>query len=92
MRTRAPAKIKPRSTGTREEILRAWEAAHERIRQLTIRGAALDVNRATFPNPILPLVRVRVGTGLRVICAHDRRHLWQAERVTKSPGFPASGR
>jgi hypothetical protein len=33
---------------------------------------------------------VRVATGLRVIVAHNRRHLWQAEQVKKHPQFPAS--
>lgn len=91
-RTRAPRKIQPRSTGTREDIMRGYAEAHERIRQLAMRAAALDVNRATFSNPFLPLIRVRVGTAFRVICAHDRRHLWQAERVTTLPGFPSTAR
>jgi hypothetical protein len=27
---------------------------------------------------------MRVSTGLHVIAAHDRRHLWQAEQVVKA--------
>ena len=91
-RTRAPGKIQPRASGTRQDILRGYAEAHEGIRQLAMRADALDVNRATFSNPFLPLIRVRVGTGFRVICAHDRRHLWQAERVTTQSGFPATAR
>jgi hypothetical protein len=28
-----------------------------------------------------------IATGLFVIAAHDRRHLWQAEQVRQAPGF-----
>jgi hypothetical protein len=41
------------------------------------------VNGATFTNPFIKFVRVSVATGLNVIAAHDRRHLWQAEQVEK---------
>lgn len=91
-RTRAPGKIAPRSTDSREEIMAAYYAAHDALRASLRDCAEIDVNRATFPNPFIPLVRMRVGTGLRVIAAHDRRHLWQARQVTLDPGFPSSPR
>ncbi|MEX2272640.1 MAG: DinB family protein [Vicinamibacterales bacterium] len=49
---------------------------------MVIRDAqTIDVNRPTFPNPFLPLVRLRVGTGFRILLAHMRRHIDQAQRV-----------
>ena len=87
-RMRASSGMVPRSAGNREEILLAFHAAHDRVRD-TVRAAAdIDVNRATYMNPFLTFVRMRVGTGLRIITAHDRRHLWQAEQVLLKPGFP----
>jgi hypothetical protein len=84
----APAKVRPRSAISRDEILRAYYAAHVGVRALVRSASEIDVNRATFPNPFFPLLRVRVSTGLCVIPAHDRRHLWQAEQVTRAAGFP----
>ena len=83
-RTRAPGKIAPAPARSREEILRAYHAAHDDIRQLIVDAAGIDVNRATFQNPFIGLVRVKVSTGFHVIAAHDRRHLWQAEQVEKA--------
>jgi hypothetical protein len=83
MRTSAPGKIAPRPVTSREEILHAYHQAHENIRRLLADAATIDVNRATFQNPLIGLVRVRVSTGFGVIAAHDRRHLWQAEQVEK---------
>lgn len=80
-RTPAPGKIKPQEARGRTEILTAYRAAHDRIRDLLTEAATLDANRATFQNPFIGIVRMRVSTGFHVIAAHDRRHLWQAQQV-----------
>ena len=87
-RGRAPSKILPGSALTRTEILTRYHEAHERLRRMARDAAAIDANRATFVNPFIKLVRVKVGTGLQIITAHNRRHLWQAEQVVKRPDFP----
>jgi hypothetical protein len=83
LRSRAPASVTPKSGGSRDAILAAYYGSHERLRDLVRRCEEIDVNRAKFPNPFLALLKVRVGTGLRVITAHDRRHLWQARETLK---------
>jgi hypothetical protein len=90
-RFRSPGKVIPRTAKTRDEIVRAFREGHDRMRGLIRAAAGIDVNRATFANPFFRFARVRVGTGLRVVPAHDRRHVWQAENVRKAPGFPTSG-
>lgn len=83
-RSRTPGKIKPQAARTREDILTDYRAAHDAIRRVIQTAATLDVNRAAFANPFVPIIRVRVSTGLHVIAAHDRRHLWQAEQVVNA--------
>jgi hypothetical protein len=90
-RSSAPGKIKPMPSRGRDEIMRAYRGAHDRVRQLIREAAEFDTNRATFPNPFFSFINVSVSTGFLVICAHDRRHLWQAERVTQEAGFPRAG-
>jgi hypothetical protein len=82
-RTSAPGKIKPLALTSRTAVLDAYHKAHDEIRRLITDAAQIDVNRATFRNPFIGLVRVKVATGFNVIAAHDRRHLWQAEQVEK---------
>jgi hypothetical protein len=82
-RTRAPGKIQPGPAKGRAEILADYTTAHERVRELLRAAATLDVNRATFRNPFIGLVRVKVATAFQIISAHDRRHLWQAEQVER---------
>jgi hypothetical protein len=88
-RLRAPRKGRPASMKDRELILDGYRAGHTLARQLIADAATIDANRARFKNPFLPLLRFSIATGLFVIAAHDRRHLWQAEQVTRSPRFPA---
>jgi len=88
MRSRAPGTVRPGSQLSRPEIIRRYHEAHDRVRQLVRDASAIDANRATFPNPFFTLARVKVSTGLHVIPAHDRRHLWQAEQVTMRREFP----
>ncbi|HSL19956.1 MAG TPA: DinB family protein [Vicinamibacterales bacterium] len=59
--------------------------------QDAVRAFAREVSEqdlgATFRSPFGPL-RFRIGTGLLVLAAHDRRHVWQARQVTLAEGFP----
>ena len=87
-RMKAPAQVRPGSQLTRAEILRRYHAAHDDVKGMIRDAATIDANRATYPNPFLKILRVKVATGLLVIAAHDRRHLWQAEQVLKHPDFP----
>ena len=86
----APGRVQPAPSRSRAEILRAYHDAHGVVRKLIADAAGVDVNRATFPNPFLGILRVRVSTALLLLAAHDRRHLWQAEQVRAAPGFPAA--
>lgn len=46
------------------------------------------MNSIRFVNPFVPVIRFTVGTGLKITCSHERRHVLQASRVKQSPGFP----
>lgn len=89
-RMRAPTKILPPSGWTRDQIMRSFREAHGQLRAHVRAAADLDVNRVRFRNPFIRLIRVRVGSAFRILAAHDRRHIWQAQNVTKNAGFPSS--
>jgi hypothetical protein len=89
-RLRAPRKGKPAPVKGRQLILEGYRAGHDLTRQLIADAATIDANQARFKNPFVPLLRFSIATGLFVIAAHDRRHLWQAEQVTRAPGFPGA--
>ena len=78
---KAPKKVLPEGSKTGEEILAEFLAAHQQTRSLVMECAELDLNRIRFKNPFIGFLRFTVGTGLLVMAAHDRRHLWQARQV-----------
>jgi hypothetical protein len=88
----APKKIVPAARKGRAEVMEEWRRAQAEVRDLLREAAGLDLNRTRFANPFIPLVRFSVGTGFRVITTHERRHLWQGEKVRANPGFPADQR
>lgn len=85
---KAPAKIVPAVRRNPEELLEEFRHQHANLSELIRASAGLDLGSIRFQNPFLPLLRFTVGTGLLVIPAHERRHLWQAEQLRTRPGFP----
>ena len=85
----APKKIVPALRKGKAEVTEDWRRAQVSVRDLLREAAGIDLNGTRFVNPFIPLVRFSVGTGFQVIAAHQRRHLWQAERVKANPRFPA---
>lgn len=88
----APKKIVPAARKGRDEVIGEWRRIQAEVRDLLRAGAEQDLNGIRFVNPFFSLIRFSVGTGFQVIAAHERRHLWQAERVKANPRFPQASR
>jgi hypothetical protein len=88
-RARAPKKIVP---GARVErsVLDRFLRSNQATRELIYHAREYDVNRIRFRNPLIPVLRFTVGTGLEIVSGHERRHLLQAERVRYRSDFPVS--
>lgn len=86
-RAKSPKKIVP-AARTERPVLDRFLAANQAIRDVISRAAPHDVNRIRFKNPFVPVIYFTVGTGLQILCTHERRHLLQAERVRALAEFP----
>jgi len=64
-----PARVVARFEGTQRDL---------RARMLALRGLALD--RARIRSPFDPRIRYSAWSALRILPAHQRRHLWLCER------------
>jgi hypothetical protein len=83
-KTKAPQAIRPRSSPPLHDAMPAFFASHHDVRAFLRTFAEVDLAGVRFPNPFMRGVRFSLATGLHVIAAHERRHLWQAWRVRKS--------
>jgi hypothetical protein len=87
-RARAPASLQPDPRRPRAEVTAAFRAYQvqyvDRLRQAN----GVDLARARVASPVAKWLRIPLGSAFALMCAHERRHLWQARRVTEAPGFP----
>lgn len=82
-RRKAPRKIRPRSVRSLAEAFADLVASQADFREFLFAQADLDLASIRFPNPFVRGIRFSIATGLHVIAAHQRRHLWQAWQVRR---------
>jgi hypothetical protein len=80
----APESIRPRRTPSLGDAIAQFLASHDEVREFLRRYADIDLAGARFPNPFVRGIRFSLATGLHVLAAHERRHLWQAWRVRQA--------
>jgi hypothetical protein len=89
-RFKSPSSIRPRGAPTLDEAFRQFIASKHDVRAFLGRYADIDLAGIGFPNPFVRALRWSLATGLHVIAAHERRHLWQAWRVRKAAEHAAA--
>ena len=84
--TRQRARATTSQAGNARRISRVSGAIHrsacDRPTASTCRGRACD--RRSFS-----WIRIPLGSAFASMAAHERRHLWQARKITQMAGFPA---
>jgi DinB superfamily len=83
-RMKAPRTIQPRASPALADALRAFLASHGELGAFLQQYGDIDLAGVPFPNPFVRGVRFSLATGLHVIAAHERRHLWQAWQVRRA--------
>jgi hypothetical protein len=83
-RMKAPRLIKPRVAPPLADAFAGFRTSQDEVRAFLLAYADLDLAGVRFPNPFVRGIRFSLATGLHVITAHQRRHLWQAWRVRRA--------
>ena len=83
-KSKAPQIIRPRPSPALADAFRQFLAAQDEVRSFLRTYADSDLAGVRFKNPFVKGVRFSLATGLHVIAAHERRHLWQAWRVRRA--------
>jgi hypothetical protein len=87
-RMRAPRRIRPQRLETAARLAAEFEAMHRAMIDLIRRATGLDLSRVKLRSPLLPVIRMSLGTCFAFLLAHERRHLWQARQVRQELRFP----
>jgi hypothetical protein len=83
-RWKAPRSIRPRTAPPLADAFASFRRSQDEVRTFLRQHADLDLAGVRFANPFVAGVRFSLATGLHVIPAHERRHLWQAWRVRQA--------
>ena len=83
-RMTAPRKIRPRVSPALDDAFAQFLASQHDVRAFLGKYADVDLAGVHFPNPFIRGIRFSLATGLHVLAAHERRHLWQAWRVRQA--------
>jgi hypothetical protein len=79
----APAR-RPRRTIPR--TVAEFQVLQDEYARVVRASNGLDLARIKIASPITPLIRLSLGKWLEGMAGHQRRHLWQAERVKQALG------
>lgn len=89
LRFPAPRVLRPGQQLEPGRTLAEFQRLQEELIQLVRRANGLDLGAVRFASPFFPLLRLSLGQGFAAVTAHERRHLYQAERIRRDPRFPA---
>lgn len=87
-KVKAPVSFRPGPRRSRSEIMAAFRAYQVQFVDRLRQANGLDLRRAKVHSPASTWIKMSLGAGFALMAAHERRHLWQARRVTQSEGFP----
>jgi hypothetical protein len=79
MPTTAP--FVPSGVGPRDAVVGEFVVLQEELVHRVEQASGLDLNRLRVPSPFNPRFKYNLYSCFAVLMAHERRHLWQAERV-----------
>jgi hypothetical protein len=89
IKVKAPESFRPGARRARSEIMAAFRAYQVQFVDRLRQANGLDLRRAKVHSPASSWIKVSLNSGFALMVAHERRHLWQAQQVVTSPGFPS---
>lgn len=84
----AMKRIVPHTVESGKELAAGFDTMHRGLIDRVRRATGLDLSRVKLRSPLVPLIRLPLGTWLAFLVAHERRHLWQARQVRQELRFP----
>jgi hypothetical protein len=84
VRVRAPRPFVPPLGTPAAEALPAFLAEQNRLASLVEQSVGLDLAARKVPSPVSRYVRYNVCAAFHILIAHQRRHLWQAQRAARA--------
>jgi len=80
-KTKTAAPFVPKSIRAKAEAFGEFAALQSKLSELIQAARGLDLTRLRIVSPFDKRVKYNVFSAFRIVVAHQRRHLWQAEQA-----------
>jgi DinB superfamily len=87
---KAVPKFQPSSSAIGGDIVSKFTAHQRDVIEHMKMTERLDLRNIIVTSPVASIVTYSLLDAYRILVAHERRHMAQAQRVTRTPGFPAA--
>ncbi len=85
---KAPSDARPATGAIDTQVVTRFVSQQHELRERLQRLEHTGMSRVAMTSPFVRWVTYSLLDACRLIVAHERRHLAQAQRVVNSPGFP----
>lgn len=85
MKVKTPPSFEPSGSEPPEKVLADFDRLQDLLLQCVQASEGLPLGRLKVSSPFSKHLRYNLYSTYRVVPAHQRRHLWQAERVLATP-------
>jgi hypothetical protein len=83
-RMKTPDAFVPPTIDPKEKVLREYDAHQGELIALLEEAADLRLDKIKIVSPFNGRIKYHAYSAFRIIASHQRRHIWQAERVLRS--------
>ena len=83
LKGKAPQIIRPHNAISLADAFSGFKTSQAEVRAFIREYIDVDLSGVLFPNPFVKWLRFSLATGLHVIAAHERRHLWQGWNIRR---------
>ena len=90
MKAKTPASFGPSADAPRAEIVAEFESLQFELERRVEAASGYDLSRVRVTSPFTTSVKYNLLSTFAVMVAHERRHLWQAERALEGAGARAA--
>jgi len=88
LKLKAPKVFHPSSSGVDGAVIRRFIDQQNQVIKYMIATEDLDAEKIIISSPVTKLVTYSLMDAYRIIITHEKRHLFQAKRVSETDGFP----
>lgn len=83
MKSKTTPSFEPASVGDASTLFDRFQATIQTLESVVARATGLPTAKVKVASPFNPRIKYNLYAALRIVLAHTRRHLWQAEEVKR---------